>query len=362
MPGPTIAYIALGSNQGERGGFIRKALAMLAEAEGIEVVGVSDMIETTPLGGGSQPDYLNAVAEVKTSLIAESLHKVMVDIEVSLGRLRGEKWSPRTIDLDLLLFGYDIVKSYDLTIPHPQMHLRSFVLAGLCQLSCELVHPVLKEPMSELAARLNGGDFVIRPDLPQLVSVAGIIGVGKTTLVKKLSSVLGCEELFEPYDENPFMPAVYAGKKELALDSQLFFLTRRARQLDAGRLGCGGVVISDYCFDKELIYAARLLDGRQQALYQEIFPPFAAKVAKPVLIIYLTDSIANCLERIRRRNRPYEQGIKKELLEAFSSDYEKLFKNWKTCPVIRLSASKFDCTLQGDIRHLAGQVVNYAAM
>jgi 2-amino-4-hydroxy-6-hydroxymethyldihydropteridine diphosphokinase len=362
MSGPTTTYIALGSNQGEKEGFIKKALTMLAEAEQVEVVGVSDIRETRPLGGSNQPNYLNAVAEIKTTLTAKSLHKVTADIETSLGRSRGEKWSPRTIDLDLLLFGDDIVKLPDLTVPHPQMHLRSFVLGGLCQLNSGLIHPVLKEPMSELAARLNGGDFVIAPNLPQLVSVAGIIGVGKTTLVKKLSSVPGWEKLFEPYDENPFMPDVYAGKKELALNSQLFFLTSRARQLDTGRLGCGRVVISDYCFDKELIYARRLLDSRQLALYEEIFPPFAAKVAKPVLVIYLTDSIANCLERIRRRNRPYEQGIKKELLEAFSSDYEELFDDWKGCPVIRLSVSEFDCTRQADVKRLAEQVVNYVAM
>ena len=84
--------------------------------------------------------------------------------------------------MDILLFGEEIINSPDLTVPHPQMHLRSFVLKGLCQFDADLLHPVIKEPMKELANRLNNTDFVLNPKLPQLVGIAGIIGVGKTTL------------------------------------------------------------------------------------------------------------------------------------------------------------------------------------
>lgn len=212
MAKSTIAYIGFGSNLGDRRSYIKRALKTLTETKHIQVSGVSNIIETAPLGGVNQPKYLNAVAEIKTTLSAQGLHKTLADIEKKLGRVKREKWAPRIIDLDLLLFGQDIVNSPHLTIPHPQMHLRSFVLKGLRQLNGDLLHPVIKEPVSELADRLGGCDFVLNPDVPQLISMAGVIGVGKTTLTKKLSKKLRCQLLLEPYDTNPFLPAVYAGK------------------------------------------------------------------------------------------------------------------------------------------------------
>jgi deoxyguanosine kinase len=358
----TVAYIGLGSNLGDRKGFIHKALKMLAETKNTEVAHVSDLIETAPLGGANQPAYLNAVAQIKTALTAENLHKTLLNIETSLCRTRVEKWSPRTIDLDILLFGDGIINSPDLIIPHPQMHLRSFVLKGLCQLDAELLHPVIREPMKELAERLNNMDFVLNPGLPQLVNIAGIIGVGKTTLAKKLSELLSCKCVLEPYDKNPFLPDVYAGKKELALNSQLFFLTSRVEQLNCNTLGNGQITISDYVFDKELIYAQLLLDTEQLDLYKRIYPPLSAEVTQPVLVIYLTDSMENCLERIHRRNRPYEQKIQPQFLDSLSRSHEELFASWKKSPVIRLSMSEFDFMLEGNIKHLANQIKSYIAI
>jgi 2-amino-4-hydroxy-6-hydroxymethyldihydropteridine diphosphokinase len=356
------AYIGLGSNLGDREDSIRAALKMLAEVSEVEVTNVSELIETTPLGGTNQPNYLNGVAEVKTTLSAEDLHKKLADIETSLGRTRKEKWSPRIIDLDLLLFGTEVINSPALTVPHREMHLRSFVLQGLCQLNAELLHPVIKDSMNELAARLGGADFVPNPNPPQLVSIAGIIGVGKTTLTKKLSNALGCKRLLEAYDTNPFMPDVYAGRKELALDSQLFFLTSRIGQLNHNALAPGQIAISDYIFDKELIYARQLLNAQQLASYEKFYTPFSSEIAAPVLVIYLIDSVQKCLQRIHKRNRPYEQKIEPQFLENLSSDYEQLFDNWKTCPVIRKQMSELDYTKDANIDHLANQIKSYVAV
>jgi 2-amino-4-hydroxy-6-hydroxymethyldihydropteridine diphosphokinase len=358
----TTAYIGLGSNLGDREDFIHKALKMLAEAKSIEVACVSDLIETAPLGGADQPKYLNAAAQIKTALTAEDLHKTLLNIETSLGRTRKEKWSSRTIDLDLLLLGEEIINSPDLTVPHPQMHLRSFVLKGLCQLDADLLHPLIKEPVKELASRLNNIDFVLNPGLPQLVSVAGIIGVGKTTLAKKLSEILSCKCIFEPYDKNPYLPDVYAGKKELALDCQLFFLTSRVAQLNNHSLKAGEMIFADYVFDKELIYAKQLLNAEQLALYHTIHKQIVSDIVAPVLVIYLTDSVENCLERIHRRNRPYEQKIQPQFLNSLSRGHEKLFADWKKCPVIRLPMSDFDYMQDKNIRHLANQIRSYIAV
>jgi deoxyguanosine kinase len=357
----TVSYIGLGSNLGDRDNSIKRALKMLADAKDVEVARVSELIETPPLGGAVQPKFLNAVAEIKTSIGCQDLHKILLDIETSLGRQRQQKWSPRTIDLDLLLFGDEVINRPALTVPHPRMHLRCFVLKGLSQLGPELLHPVLKEPMTELAGRLHSADFVLNPNLPQLISIAGIIGVGKTTLTKKLSNLLACKAIFEAYDKNPFMPDVYAGNRELALDSQLYFLTSRITQLNHNTLKQGRIAISDYVFDKELIYARRLLSSEQFALYEQIYSPVAPNVSYPVLAIYLTDSVENCLQRIHRRNRPYEQKIQPQFLKALNADYEQLFADWKTCPVIRIAASRLDYTMQTDIEHLANQIRSYTA-
>jgi len=357
----TTAYIGLGSNLGNRNDFINRALKILAETKETEVARISDIIETTPLCGTNQPGYLNTVAEIKTTLSAEDLHKKLADIETSLGRTKKAKWSPRTIDLDLLLFGDEIINSPDLTVPHRQMHLRSFVLKGLCQLNTGLLHPVIKKPINELAARLGNTDFAPTPNLPQLICMAGVIGVGKTTITKKLSKLLGCKSLFEAYDSNPFMPGVYAGKKELALDSQLYFLTSRIEQLNHDALAPGQIVITDYIFDKELIYATRLLNAQQLALYKKVYQPLAAEVSAPVLVIYLTDSSQSCLDRIHKRNRPYEQRIEPKFLEELSGNYEQLFTDWKTSPVIRISMSNFNRTQGDNIEHLANQIKSYVA-
>jgi deoxyguanosine kinase len=362
MARPSIAYIGLGSNLGDRQGYIKSSLRMLGETKHNEVVRVSDIIETAPLAQADQHNYLNAVAEIKTTLSAQDLHRTLADIEARLGRLRKEKWSPRIIDLDILLFDRKVISTPDLTVPHPQMHLRSFVLKGLCQLNGNLLHPVIKESVNELANRLGGSDFVLNPDLPQLVSVAGIIGVGKTTLTKKLADSLGCKILLEPYDTNPFMPDVYAGKKELALDSQLYFLTSRIGQLSRDILLAGQIAISDYVFEKELIYARRLLNAQQLALYETICPPFAAKAAAPVLVIYLRDSPLKCLERIQKRNRPYEQQIELQFLEALDSDYKQLFADWEICPVIRISMSELGYAEDASIDHLTNQIKCYVAV
>lgn len=363
------AYIGLGSNLGDRANFIHSAVAMLSEAKYIKVNRISDIIETTPLGSTNQPQYLNTVAEIETTLSEENLHKRLIDIESSLGRSRRENrrftstdWSPRTIDLDLLLFGSEVVKLPNLIVPHPQMHLRSFVLKGLCQLNGDLLHPTINEPVKILAARLNGCDFVLKADIPHLISIAGTIGVGKTTLAKGLSEKFDCELLLEPYDSNPFMPDVYAGKKELALDSQLYFLTHRVRQLNPKFLAQGRLVVSDYIFDQDRIYAEQLLNTQQLELYGKIYEPLSADVIEPVLVIYIRDSSKRCLERIHSRGRPYEQKIELKFLDALSRDYEQLFAEWKTCPVIRVSASEFDCRRDSDIEHLVNQIKFYVAV
>jgi deoxyguanosine kinase len=361
MKEQTIAYIGFGSNLGDRKSYIKSALDLLSQNPQIHIQKQSETIETHPIGKANQPDYLNSVIEIKTSLSVEDLFRIMQEIEIAFDRARLEKWTPRTIDLDLLLYGDAIIELPDLIVPHPEMHLRSFVLNGICELNPEIIHAVLKVPLCHLRDRLNGKDFFLNPQRPQLISIAGIIGVGKTTLAQKLTKTLGAELLLEPYAENPFLPAVYAGHKEYALASQIYFLTSRTEQLNLNILKDGRSYITDYVFEKELIYANYFLDEQHLTLYQKTNKQMAGKITQPVLIIYLQDSPEKCLERIHKRNRPYEQEIQTDFLQALSNAYEKLFDEWKTSPVISLSMDKFDSTKAEDIDFLKNQIKSYIA-
>jgi 2-amino-4-hydroxy-6-hydroxymethyldihydropteridine diphosphokinase len=129
-----LAYVGLGSNLGDRRGLIREALKRIERIDGVHVRRRSRIIETDPVGGPVQPRYLNAVAEVETRLEPGPLLRRLHEVERSLGRRRKTRWGPRTIDLDLLLWGDRSVATRRLTIPHPRMSERRFVLAPLAEL------------------------------------------------------------------------------------------------------------------------------------------------------------------------------------------------------------------------------------
>ena len=153
-----IAYIALGSNLGERSETLSAALALLDECQGVSVLRVSEMVQTAPVGGpGGQEDYLNAAAEIETSLSPTDLLAVLQDIERKLGRRRPSelRWGPRTCDLDILLIGDLVMETPELTIPHPRMHQREFILAPLNEIAGQVVHPIFDKTVSALLADLN---------------------------------------------------------------------------------------------------------------------------------------------------------------------------------------------------------------
>jgi len=333
---------------------------LLGRCDGVDVIAQSQVLESAALAGMDQPGYLDCVVKARTSLSADELFLRMVEIEDSLGRVRTEKWGPRTIDLDLLLYGDEIIDTERLVVPHKQMHLRSFVLDGMCELDESLVHPVLKISMNELSYRLNGGNFFIDKDKPLLISIAGVIGVGKTTLGEALAKEFGCELLREAYDTNPYLAEAYAGK-DVALESQLYFLNSRCEQMGKDSLAGGAVVFSDYVFEKDRIFAERTLNAEQLAIYNERSEVVESEIAVETLVIYLYDEPEAILDRIHKRNRSYEQSIELVWLAGLGLEYDGLFDGWKRSPVIELSTSEFDGRRQEDVQWLADQIRNYVS-
>jgi 2-amino-4-hydroxy-6-hydroxymethyldihydropteridine diphosphokinase len=152
-----VAYIGVGANLGDREATMRAALAALDATPGIRVVAVSSFRETEPVGYVDQPRFLNAAAAVETELDARGLLDALLAVERGLGRTReGPRFGPRTIDLDLLLFGDAEVDEPGLTVPHPRLHERAFVLEPLTELDPEMVVPG-RGPLESLRRNLESG-------------------------------------------------------------------------------------------------------------------------------------------------------------------------------------------------------------
>ena len=133
-PPPRRAYLGLGSNVGDRAGALQAAVDGLAAADGVTVVAVSPVYETDPVGGPEQPEYLNAVAAVDTDRTTRELLEIAKRLEDQAGRVPGERWGPRPLDVDVLLAGDDEVDEPDLVVPHPRLYERAFVMVPLADL------------------------------------------------------------------------------------------------------------------------------------------------------------------------------------------------------------------------------------
>jgi len=148
-------FIGIGSNLGDRLQQISDAARALGAAEGIRIVQMAPIIETDAVGGPPQGPYLNTVVELETSVAPQQLLTVLQQIERRLGRVpSAQRWAPRPIDLDLLLYDDRVVNDPQLTIPHPRMHERRFVLEPLAQLAPQVMHPILHQTIAALLAQI----------------------------------------------------------------------------------------------------------------------------------------------------------------------------------------------------------------
>ncbi len=159
-----VAYIGFGSNIGDRLAHIQNAIRALSKTEGITLKKISSIYTTDPVGYEAQAQFLNGVAAIQTSLSPLSLLHTLKDIETTIGRKHRIRWGPREIDLDILIYEDLCVQTEKLVIPHPEMHLRGFVLVPLTEIAPNLVHPVFQESIQTLRNRLEDDKSVLRKE------------------------------------------------------------------------------------------------------------------------------------------------------------------------------------------------------
>ena len=157
------AYIAIGSNLGDKLANCLKAIELINGIPGCRVTARSGFFRTAPVGVDGHNWYVNGVISISTELLAHQLLEVLLSIEKDMGRVRIKKWDPRIIDLDILLFGLDTLDEDELIIPHPLMHIRRFVLAPLAQIAPDLIHPLLNQTIKELLEGLHEDDQLVIP-------------------------------------------------------------------------------------------------------------------------------------------------------------------------------------------------------
>jgi 2-amino-4-hydroxy-6-hydroxymethyldihydropteridine diphosphokinase len=155
-------FIGMGSNLGDRALQLQKAVELVGVMPSTKILRVSSIYETSPVGIPDQPRFLNAVIELSTSIVPLDLLKEVKKIEKELGRTEITRWRPRTIDLDILLYDDDVIVSDELTIPHPRMTERKFVLVPLAEMDPAVLHPVEHKTVGTILARCSSTEDIVR--------------------------------------------------------------------------------------------------------------------------------------------------------------------------------------------------------
>ncbi len=349
--------LSLGSNQGNRHENIEQAIASIHH-EVATVVKVSSLYESDSWGFESDSFYNCAVA-VHTNLTPVKLIKKILKLEKKLGRIRTKSltYLPRIIDIDIIAFGAEVLKSDLLEVPHNQLQNRLFVLLPLSEIVSDWMHPITNKSISELLSECTdtGACTKIAPLSAPLskislenfnyIAVEGNIGAGKTTLVSKIAEDFNAKTVFERFADNPFLPKFYKDQNRYAFPLEMSFLADRYQQIsdDLAQFDLfKDFIVADYHIFKSLIFAKVTLAEDEFRLYKTLFDIIYKEMPKPDLYIYLYQNTERLLQNIKRRGRSYEQEIPAEYLDKINNGYLDYIKTQQDLNVLIIDISELD--------------------
>jgi len=291
-----LTYLSLGSNQGEKLKNLQKAIYEIAESVGA-IQKISSIYKTSSWGYEGE-DFYNISISVSTYLQPDSLLKKLLTIESNLGRERKNlnQYTDRKIDIDILLFDDEIIFSKKITIPHPRMLERKFVLVPLVEIAKNSLHPIEKKQLyvclnncSDASSIEKISSKLIRPipltEKYNYIAIEGNIGAGKTSLASLMSDEFNARVVLERFADNPFLPKFYEDKERFAFPLEMSFLADRYQQLsdDLAQFNLfKNLIVSDYYIFKSLIFAQITLQKEEYALYRKMFD----NILKPLSISY----------------------------------------------------------------------------
>ena len=275
------ALVALGANLGDRAATLAEAVNLLAARPEITNLRASRWYETAPVGGpGGQGAFLNGAVAFDTSLAPETLLDVLQSIETRLGRERGQRWAARTIDLDLLLYGDLAIHTPRLTVPHPRMAFRRFVLEPAAEVAAESWHPGLGRSVGQLLANLE--------TVPAYLALLGPPASGKSALAVQVASTSGARLIADPMAGTP--AAAPGDSPSRLLERQIQFLDRRRTVLDRATWPRSErLTVSDFYFDQALVYARRELDQAGHEAFCRAWHQARGHVVEPSLLVVLDE-------------------------------------------------------------------------
>lgn len=343
MKTPHLIHISLGSNIGDRLDFIQKAVNEIYETIG-DVKQISNIYQT-PAWGFDSDDFYNACISIETFYKTEEVLDQLMLIEKMLGRNRGQAkgYQARTIDLDIIFSSEGNITTKKLTVPHPAIQDRRFVLAPLVDIAGKQEHPVLKKNVLQLLEGTSDtsevtkiGKKIISPKVQyplskfQYLTIEGNIGAGKTSLAKLIATEFNAKLILERFADNPFLPKFYEDMERYAFPLEMSFLADRYQRLqeDIAQYDLfKDFVVSDYDVFKSLIFAKVTLQEEEFLLYKRVFDLMYRNLAKPGLYVYLYQNTERLLENIKKRGREYEQRIPAEYLDRINKGYLQFIKS-----------------------------------
>ncbi len=339
---PTIFYIALGSNKGDKFKNLQNAVdAMYKRIGHIRLI---SKVYKTPAIGFKGDDFLNCCLVLESHLEPKKVIKALLNIETNLGRKRTKKntYEARTIDLDIVFAEDQIINTKTLQVPHPEMQNRKFVLQPLNDIASKIKHPKLDKTVATLLDD-STDKSVLEPVNIWLknpskaygfyqynyMAIEGNIGAGKTSLATQIAHDFNAKLILERFADNPFLPKFYEDANRYAFTLEMSFLADRYQQIsdDLAQLDLfKDFIVSDYDVFKSLIFSKITLPEDEFQLYRKLFNLMYKDLKKPDLYVYLYQNTERLQQNIKKRGRHFEQNIADEYLEKINAGYLEFLK------------------------------------